>query len=209
MAQPAEALRQLVHELDAHEPLGESGRSGSVVRQVAKSAGRTHRARVSQLREHDCQDLSRWHRCSIRSGPQAIGPCLPGWSTKIQVVAAAARCAIASPTARQAGDAPAGRDLLGSVPELAQRCRVFMNRAHEGNGTRPLALDLGFIPVVPPLCTRVDPWSHSKNWSRCRGVFASQSSRTPNSFYNHFRCGKQPSVSAYEASVSRKTPSSG
>lgn len=32
-----------------------------------------------------------------------------------------------------------------------------MDRAYEGNETRQLAIDLGFIPVVPPLKTRAEP----------------------------------------------------
>jgi len=32
-----------------------------------------------------------------------------------------------------------------------------MHRAYEGIETRQLVLDLGFIPVVPPLRTRVEP----------------------------------------------------
>jgi len=43
-----------------------------------------------------------------------------------------------------------------------------MDRAYEGNETRQLALDLGFIPVVPPLSTRVQPWSYSKAWYKRR-----------------------------------------
>lgn len=35
-----------------------------------------------------------------------------------------------------------------------------MDRAYEGNETRQLALDLGFIPVVPPLSTRIEPWEY-------------------------------------------------
>jgi transposase len=37
-----------------------------------------------------------------------------------------------------------------------------MDRAYEGNETRQLALDLGFIPVVPPLRTRIDPWEYDR-----------------------------------------------
>ena len=37
-----------------------------------------------------------------------------------------------------------------------------MDRAYEGNETRQLAFDLGFIPVVPPLKTRVDPWEYNR-----------------------------------------------
>ena len=85
------------------------------------------------------------------------------------MVAADARSAIAfSLTPGQAHDAPAGRDLLQALPALPRRCRVLMERAYEGNETRQLALDLGFIPVVPPLSTRVNPWSYSKAWYRRR-----------------------------------------
>ena len=43
-----------------------------------------------------------------------------------------------------------------------------MDKAYEGNETRQLALDLGLVPVVPPLSTRVDPWTYSKAWYRRR-----------------------------------------
>ena len=43
-----------------------------------------------------------------------------------------------------------------------------MDRAYEGNETRQLALDLGFIPVVPPIPRRIDPWQYSKAWYRRR-----------------------------------------
>jgi len=35
-----------------------------------------------------------------------------------------------------------------------------MDRAYEGNETRQLALELNFIPVVPPKSDRVDPWEY-------------------------------------------------
>ena len=41
----------------------------------------------------------------------------------------------------------------------ATQLALVMDRAYEGNETRQLAFDLGFIPVVPPLKTRVDPGS--------------------------------------------------
>jgi transposase len=85
------------------------------------------------------------------------------------MVAADARCAIAfSLTVGQAGDAPAGRELMRSLLNLPRRCRLIMDRAYEGNETRQLALDLDLIPIVPPLCTRVEPWSYSKAWYRRR-----------------------------------------
>ena len=85
------------------------------------------------------------------------------------MVAADARCAIAfSLTPGKAGDEPAGRDLLWTLPDLPKRCRLIMDRAYEGNETRQLALDLGFIPVVPPHPLRVEPWKVKKAWYRRR-----------------------------------------
>ena len=85
------------------------------------------------------------------------------------MVAADARCAIAfSLTPGQAGDAPAGRELLWTLPDLPKSCRLIMDRAYEGNETRQFALDLGFIPVVPPHPLRVEPWKVKKAWCRRR-----------------------------------------
>jgi transposase len=85
------------------------------------------------------------------------------------MVAADARTALTfSLTPGQAGDAPAGRELLRQLGSLPKRCRVIMDRAYEGNETRQLVLDLGLTPVVPPLSTRVAPWHYSKAWYRRR-----------------------------------------
>ncbi len=43
-----------------------------------------------------------------------------------------------------------------------------MDRAYEGNGTRQLALALGFTPVVPPLATRVEPWQYDRHMYKRR-----------------------------------------
>ena len=37
-----------------------------------------------------------------------------------------------------------------------------MDRAYEGDETRQLAFELGFVPVVPPLCNRVEPWEYDR-----------------------------------------------
>jgi transposase len=57
---------------------------------------------------------------------------------------------------------------MRTLPRLPARCRLIMDRAYEGNETRQLALELGFTPVVPPLCTRVEPWRYSKAWYKRR-----------------------------------------
>ncbi len=43
-----------------------------------------------------------------------------------------------------------------------------MDCAYEGNETRQLALDLGFIPVVPPNPQRLEPWRIKKALYRRR-----------------------------------------
>ena len=62
----------------------------------------------------------------------------------------------------QAHDAPEGRKLLNSLGPQQHNPAVVMDRAYEGNETRQLALELGFIPVVPPLSTRIAPWQYDK-----------------------------------------------
>ena len=43
-----------------------------------------------------------------------------------------------------------------------------MDRALEGDETRQLALDLGYVPVVPPKSNRLDPWEYDKALYRKR-----------------------------------------
>ncbi len=79
------------------------------------------------------------------------------------MVAAAARTALTfclSPG--QAHDAPVGRCLLRQLGRPPSPTSLIMDRAYEGNETRQLALELGFIPVVPPLKTRIDAWTYDR-----------------------------------------------
>ena len=43
-----------------------------------------------------------------------------------------------------------------------------MDRAYEGDETRHLVLDLGFIPVVPPNPNRLSPWQYDQAMYRRR-----------------------------------------
>ncbi|WP_431274653.1 IS5 family transposase [Variovorax ureilyticus] len=104
-----------------------------------------------------------------KNGPQAIGKSRGGWNTKIHMVAADARTAITfSLSPGQAHDAPEGRALLSRLGAPGRPLHLLMDRAYEGNETRQLALDLGFIPVVPPLKTRVEPWEYDRAMYRRR-----------------------------------------
>ena len=39
---------------------------------------------------------------------------------------------------------------------------LLMDRAYEGDATRQLALDLGYVPVVPPKQNRLTPWEYDR-----------------------------------------------
>ena len=45
---------------------------------------------------------------------------------------------------------------------------MVMDRACEDNETRQLALDLGFVPVVPPKSNRLDPWEYDREMYKRR-----------------------------------------
>jgi len=45
---------------------------------------------------------------------------------------------------------------------------LLMDRAYEGDETRQLVLELGFIPVVPPKSNRLDPWQFDRALYRKR-----------------------------------------
>jgi len=68
----------------------------------------------------------------------------------------------------QAGDAPQGRELLQATVGIPVGCHLVMDRAYEGEETRQLALELGFIPVVPPRTQRLRPWEYDRAMYRRR-----------------------------------------
>ena len=103
------------------------------------------------------------------SGPQAIGRSRGGWTTKIHLIAADAQTAVTfSLSPGQAHDAPEGRRLLHHLGGRQGKLYLLMDRAHEGNEIRQLALDLGFKPVVPPRGNRVDPWEYDREMYKRR-----------------------------------------
>jgi transposase len=61
-----------------------------------------------------------------------------------------------------------GRKLLGSIGPLPAPLHLIMDRAYEDNATLQLALDFGFIPVVPPRPQRLEPWQYDKAMYRRR-----------------------------------------
>lgn len=169
MAWPAQAFWQLAHDLHAHEPLGQVWRPRQRLRATATGAGSADQDRGRVTGQHQREGASGWHRRAQKNGPQAIGKSRGGWNTKIHLLAADARTAITfSLSPGQAHDAPEGRELLKRLGPPNRPLHLLMDRAYEGNETRQLALDLGFIPVVPPLRTRLEPWEYNREMYKRR-----------------------------------------
>ena len=86
-----------------------------------------------------------------------------GWTTKIHMVAANARTAITFalwPTRRSRA---VGQTRRGQIAyPFAERPRI------RGEETRQLALDLNFIPVVPPKSNRVTAWEYDREMYKRR-----------------------------------------
>src|SRR5664280_3168143 len=153
----------MAYHLHSHEPLVQERRAGSGLRAVAARAGRAHPHRGRELGFDHRQGASRWHRRVKKNGPQAIGKSRGGWTTKIHMVAANARTAITfALSPGQASDAKAGRALLGGLGPLPAPLHLIMDGAYDDNQTLQLALDFGFLPVVPPRPNRLKPWQYDK-----------------------------------------------
>ena len=73
-------------------------------------------------------------------------------------------------TPGQAADGPEGRRLIEAMggPQEAGEVELLMDSAYEGDATRDLAEQLGFVPVVPPNPQRKQPWSLDKERYRRR-----------------------------------------
>lgn len=129
-------------------------------------AGKRHRRGICKgdyvgLDKH--QSASRRCGRTKKQGPQSIGSSRGGKNTKLHMVAASDREAVTfSLSPGEAGDAPRGRDLLRTLGKTSREVYLLMDKAYEGNATRNLAVQLGFIPVVPPKITRKEPWDYDR-----------------------------------------------
>ena len=86
------------------------------------------------------------------------------------MVAAGARTAVTfSLSPGQAGDAPAGRELLKTLENKGwEGAHVIMDKAYEGDETRQLVLELAMLPVVPPKRHRLSKWEYDKEMYKKR-----------------------------------------
>src|SRR5450631_1335756 len=60
------------------------------------------------------------------------------------------------------------RELLGGLGRLPVPLHLIMDGAYDDHQTLQLALDFGFIPVVPPRPNRLDPWQYDRALYRKR-----------------------------------------
>ena len=126
---------------------------------IATGSDHPRAARSRRVGQHHRQGPSGWDRGVKKNGPQAIGRSRAGWTTKIHLVAADARTAL---TPGQAHDAPEGRTLLQRLGKRPCPIPLLMDRAYEGDETRQLAVELGYVPVVPPKHNRRAPWDYDQ-----------------------------------------------
>ena len=74
-------------------------------------------------------------------------------------------------SAGNCGDAPEGRALLRQLGPVDHSIYLLMDWAYEGDETRALAEELGYMPIVPPKSNRKNPWSYDKQlYKQCNQV---------------------------------------
>ena len=99
-------------------------------------------------------------RCE-KNGVQCIGKSRGGWTTKLHMLAANERTAVAFHlSGGSCHDAPEGRKLLESQGPVYSNISLLMDRAYEGDNTRELALVLGYGLCVPPKSNRKKSWGY-------------------------------------------------
>ncbi len=119
--------------------------------------------------QHQRQGAPGRHGGSKRNGPQSIGRSRGGWNTKIHMVAADARTAVAfTLSPGNAHDAPQGRKLMSRLERPVDATARVMDKAHEDNATRQVARDPGVDPVVPPRSSRIDPREYNRQMDKRR-----------------------------------------
>lgn len=87
------------------------------------------------------------------------------------MVTASDRAAVSfSLSSGNASNGPEGRKLLSLTPYDKAHRYLIMDRAYEGDKTRLLAINRGYIPVVPPKRNRKSPWEYSRELYKRRST---------------------------------------
>ena len=164
MEEAAQRIRRLARDLCPGEPLGQKGSSSSGVPAFAAAGNHSDPSKHSESGFHLHQSASRWYGRLEKNAPQSIGRTRGGWNTKLHMVAASDRDGVIfALSAGNCGDAPEGRALLQQLgPADHPPVYLLMDRAYEGDETRALAMELGYVTVVPPKSNRKNPWDYDK-----------------------------------------------
>ena len=163
MEGPAQRIRRLARNLCPGKPLGEKGRFASGVFALTTAGNHSNPSKCGKSGLYLYQGSSRRNGRLEKSGTQSIGRTRGGWNTKLHMVAASDRDGVIfSLSAGNCGDGPEGRSLLRQLGPTDHPVYLLMDRAYEGDETRALAVELGYIPVVPPKRNRKDPWDYDK-----------------------------------------------
>ena len=163
MEEVAQRIRRLARNLCSGEPLGKKGNSSSSVSAFAATGNYPNQSKRGKSGFYLYQSASGRYGRSEKNGPQSVGRTRGGWNTKLHMVAASDRDGVSfSLSAGNCGDAPEGRTLLQQLGPVDHSVYLLMDRAYEGDETRALAVELGYILVVPPKSNRKNPWDYDK-----------------------------------------------
>ena len=163
MEEAAQRIRRLARDLCPGEPLGEKRCAACSVSAFAAAGNYPDSSKRSESGFHLYQSASGRYGRFEKNGPQSIGRTRGGWNTKLHMVAASDRDGVIfALSAGNCGDAPEGRAFLQQLGPVAHSVYLLMDRAYEGDETRALAMELGYIPVVPPKSNRKNPWEYDK-----------------------------------------------
>ena len=163
MEEAAQRIRRLACDLCPGEPLGEKGRSAGSVSAFAAAGDHPNQSKHREFGFHMYQSAFGRNGRTEKNGPQSVGRTRGGWNTKLHMVAASDRDGVSfSLSAGNRGDAPEGRSLLQQLGPVDHPVYLLMDRAYEGDETLSFAVELGYIPVVPPKRNRKNPWDYDK-----------------------------------------------
>lgn len=163
MEEPAQRIWRLARDLCPDKPLGEKGRAASGISAFAADWNHSNPSKCDKFGLHLHQSSSRWNGRFEKRGTQSVGRTRGGWNTKLHMVAASDRDGVIfSLSAGNCSDGPEGRALLRQLGPTDQPVYLLMDRAYEGDETRALAEELGYMPVVPPKRNRKNPWDYDK-----------------------------------------------
>ena len=174
----AQRIRRLARDLCPGEPLVEKRCAASGISAFAATGNYPDPSKRGESGFHLYQSASRRYGRFEKNGPQSVGRTRGGWNTKLHMVAASDRDGVIfTLSAGNCGDAPEGRALLQRLGPVDHSVYLLMDRAYEGDETRALAMELGYVPVVPPKSNCKHPWNYDissciNSAIRLRGFFA-------------------------------------